>query len=412
MSETEILQRLVASNSYVALQKLKPKFNLFSLLDDALREPAWSRLFSGMLDSTVPHGLGNKALCAWLLRVDDEVRTKGARLPGFFQTVSPDLITRTTVEYTTPKGRHVDILVRILDAKHRVVAVVGIENKLSSPEQPSQLADYQAALTEVFPDAHQLIVYFTPDGREAQTADPSAKCPYLPASYETMVATCQSLSLHALPRVGVLLQSLCEEIKGVVLGESAMQKEAKQLIQKLWADSDHRRAMRLISECIPTPRKLWDSGLTNRIEHDLKAIRIEFQPVYYYPQRSESPHEIKFECAGTVGDIAEKAGFYLIYMLHCSDKNPDIGSEFCLRLMAWCEAPKARQRVKDTHLERGLPAGGALRHWSKWENIWTGGSYSLQDFGALDREGMAMLLLDGARQTYPIIAKKVAKLGK
>lgn len=410
-----LIKRLIASKEYAALRAMRPEFNLFDLLDDALREPAWSRLFSGVLDSTLPHELGNKALRKWLTLVGEELKAKDKQLPVGFRQVLSDSIVRSTVEYTIRNKRRVDVLIRILDAKYRITAVIGIENKLNSPEQPTQIADYQDALTEDFPNANKLILYLTPDGREARTANASATCPYLPVSYQTMVKACQSLCADAGPKVALLLQSLCSEIECKVLGETKMDKEAKALIRHLWADRDHRKAMRLIIECIPTPRKLWETDLFKRVETSLKALDVELadeSPINFYPGNSESPREIKFDCGGKVGEIAGQAKFYVVYMLHCSDKNPDIGSEFLLRLMVWCESVSARQLVKNMQLQNELPASGTLRHWSSWENIWTGGAYTLRNFDKPDVEGMAKLLLDGVRVTWPVVAKKIGKLGK
>lgn len=415
MAETSLMiRRLITSKDYRALRMLRPEFNLFGLLDDALREPAWSRLFSSILDSTLPHELGNKALRSWLTRVGRELEISGKQLPVAFRHVSSKII-RTTVEYTTPNKRRIDVLVRILDSAHRVAAVIGIENKLNSPEQPDQIADYQAALNEVFPNSNKLILYLTPDGREARTATESATCPYLPVSYETMVKTCQSLYADANPKVALLLESISSEIECTVLRESKMDKEAKNLIRKLWAHPEHRKAIRLIIEFIPTPRKLWENDLFKQVKGQLYKLGVELteeSPFRFYPNRSDSPHEIQLECGGKVGEAGAKAKFWLVYMLHSSDKNPDIGSEFVLRLMAWCESDRARQRVKDLELQSKLPASGELRHWSSWENIWTGGSYPLQDFGKADLTGMANLLLDGVRQTWPTIERNVTKLGK
>ena len=98
-------------------------------------------------------------------------------------------------------------------------------------------------------------------------------------------------------------------------------------------------------------------------------------------------------------------------MLHCREQNPDIGSEFSLRLMAWWDSARGRQRLTDMNLEQALPASGARKNWSSWENVWTGGSYALQDLDTGDLEGLANLVLDGARRTYPAIIDKVAKRG-
>ena len=412
MSEADLINRLIGSGEYQALTRLRSEFNLFGLLDDALREPAWSRLFSAILDSTLPHGLGIAAFREWFALVSEEQGSKRKAIPAFFFAVPQESIIRTSVEYATPAGRRVDILVRILDLKHRVLAVVGIENKLESPEQPSQISDYQAALIEMFPDAYRLIVYLTPDRREPQTANSLSNCPYVAVSYRTMVAACRKLDTNVEPKVGVLLQSLANEIETVVLGEDKMKSEAIALIKKLWADPDHRKAMKLIIECIPTPRKLWETGLVKSIDTQAMAIGFQFNvdSITYYPERSVSPHEIKIWCGGKVGDQASNVGFHLCYMLHSGDRNPDIGSEFSLRLMAWCDSPKSRQRLTEINLEQVLPAGGARKNWSSWVNVWTGESYALQELGTADLEGLANLVLDGVRRTFPQITQKLAKI--
>ena len=265
MSESELIERLTAADEYDALKKLTPNFNLFDLLDDALREPAWSRSLSALLDSTLPHGLGERGFREWLKLIDREVGNNGMTFPDAFRGLPSGSIFRTSCEYSTPAGRRIDILVRVLDRTHRVIGAVGIENKLESPELPSQVCDYQAALCEVFPKANRLIVYLTPDGRKPTTADPLSKCPYVSASYRTMVEYCRILEPNAQPKVAALLESLAEEIELTVLGETKMNAQAKTLLAKLWADPAHRQALRLIAECIPTPRTLWETGLLKQI---------------------------------------------------------------------------------------------------------------------------------------------------
>ncbi len=50
---------------------------------------------------------------------------------------------------------------------------------------------------------------------------------------------------------------------------------------------------------------------------------------------------------------------------------------------------------------------GDQKSWSSWENIWTGGSYCLVDLGQRDLDGLAELLLQGVRATYPSIEKAI-----
>jgi hypothetical protein len=413
MSEKELIGALIASDEYLALKALAPNFNLFDLLDEALREPAWSRIFSSLLDSTLPHGLRDRCFREWLMLLEG-VHNHRTRLPSCLRKLPPGSIIRTSCEYSTAAGRRMDILARVLNPQHRVICAIGIENKLESPEQRSQIADYQAALCEAFPNATRLIVYLTPDGREPMSADSLSKCCCISASYRTMVGMCRKVQPRAQPKVAALLDSLATEIESTVLGEVKMKADAKALIGKLWADPAHRQALRLIAECIPTPRKLWETGLIKRITDKAALFRmlLDDECITFWPGRSSSPQEIKLWCAGEIAEQAGRLGFHVCYMLHCRDQMPDLGSEFSLRLMAWCDSAGGRQRLKRLQLEPALPPSGVCRNWSSWENIWTGGSYILQDIDTLDLKGMAKVVLDGAGRTYPTLAKRIAKASK
>ncbi len=413
--EKRLLSGLVSSDEYAALLALRPEFNLFDLLNDALREPAWSRIFSGVLDSTLPHELGNKALLGWLPRIADELRRTGRKLPKAFQHVRTDAIVRSKVEYHTRKGRKVDVLLRILDAKHDVAAVIGIENKLGSPEQPNQIRDYQTALSEDFPQAEKFILYLTPDGREPRTAKDDATCPCLPASYRTMVDTCRSLCRDAAPKVALMLDCLSSEIESAVLEKTMVEKHAEEIVRRLWANPDHRKAIQLIIKYSPTPRKLWETELLDRVNLKLKNLGIASAavgPVSFYPVESDNPYEIKLKCGGKVGDAAEQAGIVLYYMLDCSDRRrPTIGSEFVLRLMAWCDSCTTQRLAKVAKLKSELPKCSDYRFDSGQQmDIWMGGSYTLRDLDKNDVEGMAKLVCSGVDATWPVLLKKTSVL--
>lgn len=407
MTDAETIGRLVKSGEYVALQKLAPEFNVFALLNETLAEPAWSRMFAGLLDSTRGHGLGTVALRAWLA----EVVAGGAHgaIPSYFANLPATARTRATVEYTTPGGRRVDVLVRVLDRRDRVLAVIGIENKLDSPEQRQQICDYQAALSSVFPRAHRLIVYLTPDGREPKTVNRRSDSGCVTASYRTAVTTCRKLATTARPEVKLLLASMSSEIEDVVLGEPKMNRQARDLVRRLWQDPDHRHAMRLIAECVPKRKELWQTRLAPKIEASARSVGLNLDKGWmeFHPESKDSPQEIKICCGGSLGRASDPMGFYVYYMLRSSVPNPDVGSEFTLRVLAWCDSQAARTRVKALALHEGLPAGGGDRAWGQWESIWTGGSYTLQDLDRHDVDGLAKLVRDALRKTYRPIAKKL-----
>lgn len=382
------------------MKRLTPDFNFFALLGDALREPAWSRIFSGLLDSTLPHGLGDAPLRTWLRHVHEEQSGNGEPIPANFLRLPVGAVVRTSVEYSTPAGRRIDILIRVFDPGHRVAAVIGIENKLDSPEQPSQIADYQAALDETFPGVQRLILYLTPGGRRPETANSASTCPCHLASYKTIVQLCESLGPDSMSDVQQLLRSLKREIRSVVFQENDMQAKAKSLIQKLWSDPGHRKAMQLIVECVPTPRKIWESQLEPRLKKAATANGIEIDFFEYYPAKSANPREIKVYCGGAIGERTERMGFQLCYMLHCTNQVPDTGSEFCVRLVAWCKSKRARERIAKMDLAKCLPPSQRLKSWGPWENLWTGNSYVLRGSDAQDVKGLSALYSRAVVETF------------
>ena len=185
-----------------------------------------------------------------------------------------------------------------------------------------------------------------------------------------------------------------------------MKAEARELVKQLWADPNHRRAIRLLIECVPTPRQLWDAELVPRVR-SLALPGLSLDDVSYYPKSASSPREILFPCRVDLADQADRFG--VAYMLRCEDQTPDIGCEFTLRLVAWCESAAARKRVQRLQLDRMPPSSGIPKAWSNWEPIWTGGTYPLQDLTAGDAAGLARLLQDGVQQTYAVLTAAVAE---
>jgi len=163
----------------------------------------------------------------------------------------------------------------------------------------------------------------------------------------------------------------------------------------------------------PSLRSLWDR-LTERVEPVANGVGMQLHPdcddyPRYYPGKRGSPREICFDCAGELDEKTEQLGFTVIYLLHCPDSTPGRGSQFSMRLMAWCDGPQAREYVRNLILEEVLPPSRTLKKLgSKWESIWTGESYVLQDLGERDLDAMAKLVIDAVRRTYPVLAEVFA----
>ena len=183
------------------------------------------------------------------------------------------------------------------------------------------------------------------------------------------------------------------------------------------ADQGHKKAKRALAQQLkkkdPTLRGLWETGgLMELVEAKAKEVGIPLEEdwFWFHPPHSSNPTQIQIYWCGKIEEEASRIGLSLCYMFNCDETRTKIGSSFCLRLMVYFKSDKAREQLKEMNLVEGIPAEGELVNWWQWENLWTGESYTLQDFGEADLQGLAKLFEDGARRTYSPVAKKFLAL--
>jgi thymidylate synthase len=421
MSDRQNIEGILATTQFRALQEIgtalheeNSRFDLLALFDDVLLENSWSRLFTYLFNSNAEHKLEQRFFRIWMQRRTDS----NAFLREFLRRL-PDANSSQTVavsEWQTPDGRRLDILIRVINATGRTVSVVGIENKVDSGEQVDQIADYQQALRRSFPGIPKVAVFLTPDGREPTTSDNSPDCPCFALPYSTILSTCETLLTESEGQATVFLSVLKNHISRLV-GVNKMEKQIKSLIHKLYKNPNHRQAIKIIAQYAPNISSVFD-GLRefweNLSKQNVKLpIRNRTTAVYTY---STKEFKVQFE---ELDNISSGKGPWINYMLHFPDTNPDVGDRFTLRVMLWDEnlegkSSGVKERFKEAIQSRMLLSGnlGEHRHWGPWVSLWVGGSYQLVDMGSRDIKGLSSLLMDGVRQTYPELKRKLTAFSK
>jgi len=414
MTETSLIYKLTETNEFKKLQKIglqihdnQRQFDLLTVYKELIDEMAWSRLFAYLLDSTQNHGLGQSAFRK-LLEIIPELKVFSKSLPA-----DKDTETLCVTEWKTENSRRIDILIKLTDKKGTIKAVVGIENKVDSGEQNDQVRDYQKSLIKAFPRIPKVLIYLTPDGRITETADDDLICPALSVSFNSISIVCEQIQTKTTGQGQIFLSVLKNHIDKLT-NNQIMEKEALQLIKKLYQDPAHRQAIKLISQYSPNIRSVFDDLTSNLKNSKALPFSMDEKSIYYYPSKSSNPREFKLYIK-ELSDIGK--GFDPYYMLHCKNTNPDFGDIFTLRLALWDLNYESRDDVKAVRdkVQNAFSFTNSLgtnEHWAHWICIWTGNSYKLTDMGAKDVEGLTALLTNGIKLTYDQYKRGLKKLAK
>ncbi len=378
------------------LQKLKTGFNMFSFFKDIFNELVWTRVFSFILDSKSSHNLGIKPFLYWMNYLcKDSIEVK-----SFF---SDDIISKiarvnTITEWTTLRGRRIDVLIELYDKSESLIAVLGLENKLYSPEQEAQLKDYQFALAETFKDLPKILIYSTPDGKKAHTAFENNECPHVCISYSGFQLTCSHFSSVSEGEVSIIFKSLSQYLE-IILHEMELESINKRKMEKL----GNAAQVVSFSKIIP---------FFNRLEPEVHKQEFPFN-FYGFKTFSTSDVEVyvndfkgQFECFDIVPS----------YVLQ-SKKNPDVGDFYVVRLMIWFDKLKkisseGRQNVIRDILERfPFPNNkGQNKHHDRLVNVWTSQQYALVDLADRDKYSLINMLNSSIKETYPLLKKSMKQL--
>jgi PD-(D/E)XK nuclease superfamily len=377
------------------------KFNVFRLAEKTISENAWSRIFAWLLNSTQDHELAVRPFQTWLQGgLREHLRVKGLK------TKLGAVLAST--QFPTEAGRYIDILIRVLDKRSVIIAVIGIENKVWSGEQAYQVADYQADLDKRF-TCPKILVFLTPEGRKPFTAnDDLQSCPCIAQSYSSLLDLCDRLT-HV-DTANPNLINFLKQMKSYLATEIATAREAKEMVRRLYADKKHRAALRLISKYKPSMLEVF-AELKEHVENALRKRRPYIEH-WWWPTRGGRPYDVrliptKLETLTSRGS----SPFAVNYIFTCDQDEPDIGDTFKLIVAAWCGGGKirARQKAKQLVLSHE-PTSWREGNRRMFLTLWVGSEYRLKDIGKADAKALSLLVIDAIDQTYADFFKKVKRM--
>ncbi len=412
----ENIENLIASDGWRQLLSLKPSFDIFSILGQTLNENQTSRILAYLFDSHESHGMGTSLFDAWMYEVWRHGRGKehGIDLSKLLTLRHSEV--QASAEWATRENRRLDLLFRLRDDNRRTVAVIGVENKHWAEEQDNQIEHYQKELEAAFPGIPKALLFLSPDGRLSETAALDfSECPWHPCSYETLCLALRSIADPEDWELNLFLKSFINYLEGELAGGSQMVLESRKIVQSLYQDPTHRKAIQLIIENCPTWRSL-SGRIVNRVEEMVKNCDSDEElkhakfDVSLYPKREGVRlSEIKFYPKYLDGDGSRPRGrgLWISFMLRATSDKPDIEEDIKVLVAAWCESEAETEIAENLKSEVGLPSRDDEKYaaWSKWNIIWSGKTYELDDLDEKDVGGCAELILDALKKTYTPIKR-------
>ena len=255
-----------------------------------------------------------------------------------------------TPEWYTDNRKRVDVLLVFrLNWSDPPFLVIGIEGKIKASESPEQLAQYQKAINEAFPEIPKGLVFLTRGGDEPTSADlKNRNCPVKQLSWASLCKAPKSL-LGKSP----FAQEFTDHIKGHLSPSTGA--EAKQSCQFL------------------------ENHLRPAIEGAFSPGRLKFA----WANPNSAPDEFNFSDA-LIDKLTVGKNFQVFFMFYCPSGVPQPGSQMHLLVMAY-KSPRFGRvlsaRVDD--MARFLPPReGGRFEWGPWKSLWSCGCVTLQDMGA------------------------------
>jgi hypothetical protein len=235
--ELERLQQILVESRRQRLRR-----NIFRLTQWDLRtEGLHSRMIAWLLDPQEWHGLGDRFASRFL----------GALLGGCDAAERPPAtVVRVETEASTGEG---PIDISLETRSEGLLGVIGIENKIDSPEVDGQLWRYGVGLVRKFPDARVFVALLTPDHREPNKAP---ACGFASIGYSDVASWLED-AIHdaqvddsSTPLGLDIAQQYLDVVRGDVMREA--NSEVKAICEALY--KQHREAWQVIRRRLPSER--------------------------------------------------------------------------------------------------------------------------------------------------------------
>lgn len=254
MSETSALTQLesfiVGNDELEELENMIAEFNMFEVMGAIRQELRHSDFLAFMLNPSGKHGLGDKFLKRFLMRV-----LKETDVQIDVSAIHVDVLdlSGATVER---ESQHIDILVH--DVKQEFVCV--IENKIYSGEHSDQLNRYLDIAKKRFGNVKYFIpIFLSPDGTPPEDED----SPYIPVSYSLVHKTLETVRESNQASLGLSVNLMMEHYTTMLRRHIMTDSDIADLCRKIY--DEHKDALDLIFQHMPDEREFISNLLVQLI---------------------------------------------------------------------------------------------------------------------------------------------------
>jgi hypothetical protein len=260
-TEYEALKRLEAWDGLqrldTILDDLRRRPNFFLVAPRVLRvEGVHSDMLAWLLDPRGWHGLSDGFARAFLSAVLADCGVDAA---------GPLRVDEVHREFSTGNGP-IDILMRVHYGD--VGVVVGVDNKIDSPEGEDQLKRYQEGLKKSFPGDLLALVFLTPDGVEPQSLPDECKT----LAYSTVaehIDAAISEALEPADATGLTLaRHYLAALRAHIMTES--NPDIDEICRQLY--DAHQEAWRAIRRRLPSKRDEFHFYVGSKVTEHLKKL--------------------------------------------------------------------------------------------------------------------------------------------
>ena len=392
---TADLEDLLGTDSYRDLMQYEEPFELFKAMGHRIGENHSSSILRFLVSDNETHRLGTRFLVNWLLAMKEELGPKATTIPEFSFHHST-----AQVEWLTPQGRRLDLLISLRDAKGKPVALIGVENKHWAIEQVDQVTHYQEALAKHAQGLPSCVLFLTPDGRPPHYRKSNFQsCPWLPVSYDTVLQALMGTELKAKPDVQYFLASfrnhLAQNLHRFDMVDSYQNIKGK--VHKLFQDPLHRKAILLLEKLRPTGDELLD-GLRVKLGWDDSTFE-------KYPIQGRRVLEAKWFPKSLECEVLGKS-ISIGYMHTAGQHAWDADTKVQVAALAWCDGVKDKALKKEllVPLTMNRPEGSTWSQeawdWDCWAPIWVGEKHQLGALGEEDAQALQSLLVQARENTH------------
>jgi hypothetical protein len=244
------------------LEAALSRFNIFRVLRADKHEIRHSNMLAWLFDPEESHGLGDRFLRRWLMRVLYDANTAAISSEALPSPIEVDAADIDFVDVARERD-NIDVLILIHTGQERYWAVC-IENKVESLQHSSQLARYREIVTKRHHDAqYRVFVFLAKNGEQAEEES------YLCTSYEVIASVLRECLSERESAIGAAPRLLVEQYLELLEDDFVDDSKTAQLARQIY--HRHRRAIDYILENISDTR----SEASAIMEEVLSALAAE-----------------------------------------------------------------------------------------------------------------------------------------